>query len=233
MYQLVNGGGWFLSAILRFYVVLYILRFLFKDKIKWSFYMLFVVAVALWFYLSAQKYVNIYEAASKYAWFIYLIIMLEGFCLGAHKAEGKQRSLGFWSVCTIALVVIYYGLMAMARRFEMPIFELVSLIPMFALLYAVLKLFDNQVFNDVWSKKWCWPFRFLSTHCWEIYLAQLFFVFTYNNNFDRVFPFPLNIPMTFLAIFATGYVIKVISQLIIQLFSKGDFDWIKIIKTWN
>ena len=221
-----------MSAILRFYVVLYLLRLIFKDKIHWLFNALCAVAVGMWFYLSRQQYVNVYEAASKYAWFVYFLVMLAGFCLGQRTDRTKERSTGFWTVGCIALTGIYYGLLALARHTGHTVLDLVSTLPLFVLMYALFKLFDGKTFRTAWNRKWCWPFRFVSTHCWEIYLAQLFFVFTYNNHFDRVFPFPSNIPMTFLAIFATAYVIKMLSRLIVQLFNKGDFDWGNIVKTW-
>lgn len=182
--------------------------------------------------MSQKEIVYLYAAESKYAWFIYFIVMLMGMILGSAQFNVKKRKTHFWLFASILLVIAYYGILGLARKLATPAVELLSLIPLFFMMYSMMKLFEDGKLRNFWNNKWSWPFRFVSTHCWEIYLAQLFFIFTYHNHFDQVFPFPTNIVVTFLAIFLTGYAIKVSSRLIVQLFNKGDFDWKDIVITW-
>lgn len=232
LYQLVHGGGWFLQAILLFYAIIYVLRRIFRDKLIWTFPVLIIAAVIIYFVMSQEEVVNLYAAESKYAWFIYFIVMTMGMSLGTVQFNVKKHKTHFWLSASILLVIAYYGIMGVARKLAIPAVEMLSLIPLFLMMYSMMKLFEDGKLRNFWDNKWSWPFRFVSTHCWEIYLAQLFFVFTYNNHFDKVFPFPSNIVVTFCAIFVTGYSIKVTSRLIVQLFNKGDFDWRNIIITW-
>lgn len=232
LFQLFHGGGWFLEAILLFYAILYILRKLFRDKLIWAFPVLVIAAVIIYFVSSQNEVVNLYAAESKFAWFIYFIVMLVGMCLSSVQYNVKERKTHFWLLASILLVIVYYGIMGLARKLATPAVELLSLIPLFFMMYSMMKLFEDGKLRSFWNNKWSWPFKFVSSHCWEIYLAQLFFIFTYHNHFDQVFPFPTNIVVTFLAIFLTGYAIKVSSRLIVQLFNKGDFDWKDIIITW-
>lgn len=230
---LINGGGWFLKAILLFYAVLYLLRRILNDKISYSFIVLSVVTLIYLFLVFNHRAVDLFSADSKDARIIYFLIMLMGLCLSNNSVQLNHKSSSFFAVVSLVFVVAYYTLLAIARKYQIPYLEILSLAPFFMLMIALVKAFESEKLKKLWMSNWGWPFRFISTHCWEIYLAQLFHVFTYENHFEKVFPFPLNIPMTFLAIFATAYVIKVLSQLIIQLFNKEDFDWMKIIITWN
>lgn len=233
---LIAGGGWFANAIVLFYTVDYILKKVFKNKLSIPLIGLFAVCFLSYLLLSRNEYVNLYAAESKFAWGVYFLVMLAGMCIGSNIKEGKilpnlkiRASIGL----LLLSIFCYYGILFLARKLEYPRLEIISVLPLECMMVVFMLFFRRNGFTVLWNKKIGFIFRFLSSHCWEIYLAQLFFCFTYDNQFDKVFPFPLNIPMTFLAIFATGYIIKVGSRFIVQLFNKDDFDWKKIICTWN
>ena len=199
--------------------------------------MLLIIGFVFYFVLNRYIDVDLYGSESYHAWYVYFLVMLLGSMAGSRFKSNPSnqdkrktwKSLMFVAIC----LILYYGVLFLCRRFGNNHFEIISILPFFALMIASLQLCGTDVFERLWNCRFGIVFRFVSSHCWEIYLAQFFYVFTYHNKFDRVFPFPLNIPMTFLAIFATAYIIKLVSRFIIQLFNKEDFNWKQIIYTWN
>lgn len=236
LHQLVNGGGWFLQAIFIFYIAIYIIKKLFK-RLEWPFVLFLIIGLISYFVLSRDIHVDLFSAESYHAWYVYFLVMLLGSMVGSQYKtdQSNQEKRKTWTslMFVVLCLILYYGVLFLCRRFSKNHYEIISILPFFALMIASLQLCGTDVFEKIWNSNFGIVFRFISSHCWEIYLAQFFYVFTYHNKFDRVFTFPLNIPMTFLAIFATAYCIKLISRLIVQLFNKEDFNWKEIVCTWN
>lgn len=118
-------------------------------------------------------------------------------------------------------IILYYACMA-AYKFG-PVychFQMVSLIPLLFAIYfffifcsckKMTKVFDNVLHGNV--------VYFISSLTLEIYLVQ-YALFTDSMNFM----FPLNLPVMYLMIFGVAYVLKVLSQVFSQIFSKENVE---------
>ena len=105
-------------------------------------------------------------------------------------------------------------------------FQMVSLIPLLMAIYfffmlcsceKMIKVFDHALYGTV--------VYIISALTLEIYLVQ-YALFTDKMNFL----FPLNLPVMYLMIFAVAYVLKCLSQVFSQVFSKEDVEVKKMFK---
>ena len=116
-------------------------------------------------------------------------------------------------------IILYYACMAAYKLGPLYChFQMVSLIPLLFAIYfffifcsckKMTKVFDNVLCGNV--------VYFISSLTLEIYLVQ-YALFTDSMNFM----FPLNLPVMYLMIFGVAYVLKGLSQLFSQIFSKED-----------
>lgn len=118
-------------------------------------------------------------------------------------------------------IILYYACMAAYKLGPLYChFQMVSLIPLLFAIYfffifcsckKMTKVFDNVLYGNV--------VYFISSLTLEIYLVQ-YALFT-----DRMnFMFPLNLPVMYLMIFGVAYVLKVLSQVFSQIFSKENVE---------
>lgn len=118
-------------------------------------------------------------------------------------------------------IILYYACMAAYKLGPLYChFQMVSLIPLLYAIYfffifcsckKMTKMFDNVLCGNV--------VYFISSLTLEIYLVQ-YALFT-----DRMnFMFPLNLPVMYLMIFGVAYVLKVLSQVFFQIFSKENVE---------
>ena len=118
-------------------------------------------------------------------------------------------------------IILYYACMAAYKLGPLYChFQMVSLIPLLLAIYfffifcsckKMTKVFDNVLCGNV--------VYFISSLTLEIYLVQ-YALFT-----DRMnFMFPLNLPVMYLMIFGVAYVLKVLSQVFSQIFSKENVE---------
>lgn len=118
-------------------------------------------------------------------------------------------------------IVLYYACMAAYKLGPLYChFQMVSLIPLLFAIYfffifcsckKMTKVFDNVLCGNM--------VYFISSLTLEIYLVQ-YALFTDSMNFM----FPLNLPVMYLMIFCVAYVLKVLSQVFSQIFSKENVE---------
>ena len=124
-------------------------------------------------------------------------------------------------------IIVYYACMATYKLGPIYChFQMVSLIPLLSGIYYffifcscnnVTKVFNNTFLGNIVYA--------ISALTLEIYLVQ-YALFTDKLNFI----FPLNLPVTYLMIFAVAYILKFLSQVFSQVFGGEEFEIKKIFK---
>jgi len=221
-----------------FYVLIYVIQLIIRDKksFYWtSFGILFAITCCVAFFSINEQRMLYTGSGFKQAWPGYFTTMFLGFILGKSGTNyiEKYKKASYCIISLIVAIIIYYGILFVLPKTNLLVsVGIISLIPLYIILVSWYMLGECKCFERLYSSKLWFPFKFVSSLCWEIYLAQLWIVLRYEELINLV-AFPLNIVVCFLLIILCAYVIKALSRFIIQLFNKDSFDWNYMIQTWN
>lgn len=216
------GGGWFVTCIMLYYVVLYLIRKYLYDK-KWITFTIVIAIIATW-YLYEDKSKFFMYGATYFKWVHYFLFMVAGAYIGVNKITLKIRPLYDWFGFIVSFIA-YYALMFACRKSpSISQWQIFSLIPLMGITIYLYKLCSSPQCNRFISnnKKWICA---ISGLCLESYIVQYSLFTDKMNNI-----FPLNIIITMIAILIMAYIVRSIGRIFGQIFNKEDFDWKAIIK---
>lgn len=229
----LQGGGWFFRAILIFYLILYGLSHFSVKNLRIILSVTIIGLLASSFFLIKSPE-DVYSSGSYYAWGVYFTTFLFGFICGKGSILNKKHVTYKGIVILIICITMYYGYLACCNRFsELLWLRILSIFPLYGILVFFYLSCDSTNASKLLTSKYNFPIIFISSLCWEIYLAQLFIVLPYPGLFTRNLPLPINIFATFALILVVAYVIKVLSRFIIQIFSRDKFDWTYMVQIWK
>lgn len=179
---------------------------------------------------------DVFSSGSYFAWYVYFSIFLFGFVFTQIKnacIKNHSISLSHSIIGLILSFFLYYGYLILCNKLNVPEWiRVFSVFPLYSLLFYSYSLCDSEFVLNISRRKLYMPIQFVSSLCWEIYLAQLFIVLPYPGLLTKALPLPFNLICTLILIIITAYVIKVFSRFIVQLFSRNAFDWSYMVKTW-
>lgn len=226
---LLSGGGWFVSCIMLYYIVLWFIKRYTSDKLYWA-YGGVIVAILLWYYFIGidDKNGNNMYGACYFKWIHYFIFMLLGATMGLKKKNGESfKKYGILAtllglgVCIMA----FYALCWFKNKdgfFDA--LQIASLFPLIGVCYLFYQLCNNYLLMKAYENKVLGPcIRVIGGLCLEIYLVQSS-LFTDKMNFM----FPLNLPIMFLIILGVAYLVHSLSHLWSQTFREENYDIKKI-----
>ncbi|MCD8291109.1 MAG: acyltransferase [Prevotella sp.] len=215
---------WFIPCIMVYYAIFYIIRTYMLDHLKIVF-ILTSIAILLGNFLILDLNSSVMYADIAYMRIYYFCFML----LGAIVAYKKMQSNVSLTKCLIYVMlglIIYYTCMGVYKIGPFFChFQLVSLIPLIFAIYWMYQTCENISIQRLLESKVGSVVYFISCLTLEIYMVQ-YAIFT--NKMNTLFP--LNIVLTYMAIFLAAYVLKCASKLFSQIFSEAEFDWCKIIQ---
>lgn len=218
----VTPRYWSIPCIMVYYAIFYIIRTYMLDRLKTIF---FITAVVI---LTGNFFVLDLNASVMYADVAYMRIYYFSFMLlGAAVAfKKKHLNVGLTKclIYTILSLVAYYACMGVYKVYPFFCrFQLLSLIPLLFAIYWIYRTCENVSVQQILESKVGMGVYFISCLTLEIYMVQ-YAIFTDKMNAL----FPLNIVLTYLAIFFVAYILKCASKLFSQIFSDTGFDWQKI-----
>ncbi|MCR5361751.1 MAG: acyltransferase [Bacteroidales bacterium] len=225
--QLVNGGGyWFISCIMLYYVVLWVVRRFAEHK---PLIPIFVCCfgVVIWYYMDSSCTDAMY-GNNYFKWMFFFLFMLIGAYIGNSTLKIKFR---FWSdVVSMSLsLVLFYGIQIVGDRYSlMSVFQLLTLMPLIGVALFGYKLCCSEVAVRMMHTKLGWCIRLISGLCLEVYIVQVTLIPLLANTIASLFPFSFLI--TFVAIIFVAYLTRCIGRVFSQLFDKEDMDWGKVFK---
>lgn len=224
-YTIIHGGGWFVTCIMIYYVILYIIKRFMFNQLRLVFIIASIITIIWYLLIDRPENYNIY-GNTYFKWCHYFLFMLLGAMMGVSKKELKY-SFRYDFMKLIGSVVIYYTILFSGRlNLICSELQIVSLIPLLYIVYYSYKVCNSEKMKMLYNKKvlgWC--MKFIGGLCLEIYLVQ-YTLFTDKMNSI----FPLNIILIFVIIIFVAYILRCLARLFSQTFKDGDYDWKAIIK---
>lgn len=224
---IVNGGGWFVTCIMIYYVILFFVR-------KYAFnHLIVVLSVAMlcsfvW-YLAMDRPAdfNMY-GATYFKWCHFFSFMLLGAMLGAKR--GTVKLSGKTDACMlVASTIAFYAILFAGRKWafvgEM---QVLSLLPLLAVSFYFYKVCNSSTMQRLYGSKWAGAvMKTISGLCLEVYVVQTD-LFT-----DRMNAlFPLNLLLMFMIILLAAYFLRCLSRCFLQTFKDMDYNWREVFKVY-
>ena len=224
-YTIIHGGGWFVTCIMIYYVILYIIQRFMLNQLRLVFIITSIITIVWYLMIDRPENYNMY-GATYFKWCHYFLFMLLGAMMGVSKNELKYN-WGYDLMKLIGSIIIYYVILFSGRLY--PIcseLQIVSLIPLLYIVYYSYKVCNSEMMKRLYNNRilgWC--IKFIGGLCLEIYLVQ-YTLFTDKMNSI----FPLNIIIMFVIIIFVAYILRCLARIFSQTFKDGDYDWKAIIK---
>ncbi len=225
----MTGGGWFVSCIMIYYVVLYFIRKFVFEFVKSVFLLLLASSFVAYYFWENDGHILIY-GATYLKWGLYFLYMLLGAMIGCGKVKVGTFSFGKdLSGCLLSLVA-FYGILWTGTKSEVMFsWQIVTLLPLLCINYYLYKLCNSSCFLKLIKNKYSAPIvKAVSGLCLEIYIVQYLFMTDKLN-----FLFPLNIPLIFAEIACFAYLLRCFARWFSQTFKEADYDWKAIFKIYQ
>lgn len=224
-YTIIHGGGWFVTCIMLYYVMLYFIQRFLLHHLKWVFGIVALICIAWYFIMDRPADYNMYEA-TYFKWGHYFLFMLLGAMMGISQ---KQWKFNFKTdfIKLIGSIFIYYAILFAGRIYTLfSELQIISLIPLLFIVYYFYKVCSSDTLKKWYTNRYIgWSIKFIGGLCLEIYLVQGV-LFTENMNHI----FPINILIMFIIIFAVAYLLRCGSRIFSQTFKDGEYDWKAVFK---
>lgn len=136
-YTLIDGGGWFVTCIMIYYVILYIIRRVMQNKLKWAFMITGIIVIAWYFIMNPPFGFNMY-GGTYFKWGHYFLFMLLGASLGITNKDNWKYSFKRDGLKALGCTIVYYSMLTVARKIEVAQhLELLSLIPLLGITFSL------------------------------------------------------------------------------------------------
>jgi len=226
-FTILHGGGWFVSCIMIYYVLLYFVRQYFVDRLKWVFGAACVVVLG-WYITEDSSTIFMY-GETYFKWCHYFLFMLAGAICGLRmKKQGVGECSRVHNLLLLVLsLFLFYGLQFVGSKHPMIAhLQILTLIPLMGITLCMYRLCNDSWLVRFYHLKWAHRIMYsVSALCLEIYVCQ---GFVFNTSWNYLFP--LNILINFVMVVAMAYCVKVASNWFSQTFKDGDYDWKKMVK---
>lgn len=227
VYIVIHGGGWFVTCIMIYYVILHFIRKFAIDHLLMVLGVTLLVSLGWYLVIDIPDDFNMY-GATYFKWCHYFSFMLLGAILGVRKSVDN---VSLWKDSSLMLgcVVVFYSILFMGRKIPLiHDLQVVSLIPLMGVTYYFYKMCNSEQLKTLYQSKWIGPvMKTISGLCLEVYLVQsVLFTDRYNNLF------PFNLIIMFVVILIVAYILRCLARWFSQTFREGDYEWKAIFKLY-
>lgn len=233
-HTIMSGGGWFVSCIMIYYVVLWVVRRYFIEKLLWVFVLTGMLTTVVYsFFGTASWDPNIY-GETRLKWIFYFMFMLLGASTGLRKKKIETQEVPVNAAKTIGLlfvsVTLFYWLCSFKTSASYGWVQLLSLLPLFCVTYLFYQLCNWEPLKRCYESKVAGTaMRLISGLCLEIYVVQ--YTLLHTSLTSMITPlFPLSLLLFFLYVLLAAYTLRCLARLFSQTFREGDYDWKAIIR---
>lgn len=228
---LTQGGGFFVSCIMLFYLLIYPIMKYFQKYLWWVMVVVFIACSIAYFFVNHTDY----DAMYRWTWSMYFMPMLLGGIMGKAQKEGKLeklKSMRSWSkIVGLAFsAVCYYLLMFLiSRNASNHLLYPLVILPQLGVVYFFYAICNSSLAEKAYNNYWMhFLIMWIGGMCLEIYIVQ--------PRLLQAFPmtefFPLNILMLFAMIFICAYGLKILSRIWAQTFNDADYSWKVVLKLY-
>lgn len=222
-YIVLYGGGWFVSCIMIYYVVLHFIRKFAFNHLKDVFYF-FALLTLVWYWLIDKPIGYNMYGATYFKWCHYFLFMLLGAILGSHPTQRKiDLKIDIFKL--IGCIIPFYCILIVGRKSEMVHnLQVVSLLPLLGTTYYFYKVCKSNALKSLYDSRIVGAImKTISGLCLEVYLVQ---GVLFTDRFNRFFP--LNIFIVFVIILIVAYLLRCMGRWFSQTFKDGDYEWKKV-----
>lgn len=224
-YIVLYGGGWFVSCIMIYYVVLHFIRKFAFNHLKAVFFF-FALLTLVWYWLIDKPIGYNMYGATYFKWCHYFLFVLLGAILGSHPTQRKiDLKIDIFKL--IGCIILFYCILIGGRKSEVVHnLQVVSLLPLLGSTYYFYKVCKSDALKSLYGSRIVGAImKTISGLCLEVYLVQ---GVLFTDRFNRFFPF--NIFMVFVIILVVAYVLRCMARWFSQTFKDGDYEWNAIFK---
>lgn len=229
---IINNGNWFVQAIFVFYALFWFVKRFVSNKL-WKAYVFDLVIIIVWLFFFWDTECSIFGTDYvRWPFFFFIMLMGASVCNTEKNMDkhGKtpERSVWIYLVLFAILMLVYFGyyFLWMNVVSDLRYYQIVLLPVLMGIVYSIYKICSNSKVLCVYRKIY-WPIYYISACCLEIYLSG---GWSFIIGRKLIHLFPLNIIITFLIIFVVAYLVKVISNFLLQTFKTEDYNWMEILK---
>jgi len=219
---LLFGGGWFVSCIMIYYIMLFLIRKYFLARLKTVYAVSLLVSAALYVPFSEGDGYNMY-GDTYYKWLHYFIFMLQGAIMGIYSTRNvvAVKSGRAEILKALMCVIAFYVLCAFRLSERLGFIQVLSLLPLSGITYYIYMWCNSKGIRGLYNNtRMGWCMNVIGGLCLETYLVQSS-LFTDKLNFI----FPLNIPVIFLEILTAAYILRCAARAWSQTFKEADYQW--------
>ena len=223
---LLTGGGWFVSCIMIYYVVLYFVRKAFFNHLQVVLAVSVAVSIGLYWLFRDGEHFNMY-GNTYYKWVHYFSFMLQGCIMGVLSKRRAVVVRSGWVELLKAMgcVALFYALCAFKGSAWLNFLQTFSLLPLLGVTHYVYRWCNAAGIKALYPTKAGWAMRAIGGLCLEVYLVQ-YSLFT--DKLNSIFP--LNILVIFAEILIVAYVLRCLGRIWSQTFKEEDYDWKEVLK---
>lgn len=213
---------WFIQCIL----VIYPFLFLAKEYVTKQLLLLGILTIlALGIFPFVHEGEYLFWGAGYYRWGVYLVFMLLGAIMGKERERFKQMNIWLAISLTLLCVAAWYGIIYFFGIFSL---HIISILPMMGVVVFTYCIGRSKLFERVMHSKCIGSLLIvIGSLCLESYLIQNMIITEMWNNV-----FPLNIPVIMALVLIAAYVVKILANLITQIFDSQPLNWKSIIRIY-
>lgn len=228
MFEIItSGGGWFVSCIMCYYVVLWFIKKYAINHLKEVFGGVAIV-VLLWYFMFGFGDLsgNSMYGYGYFRWCHYFLFMLLGAIIGLKKSEVQvsyYKSVKMILLIIFINVILFYTLCWFKHKTGVlyDLIQISSLVPLLVICFYFYKLCNTSLLIRLYNSHIMGTcMKFIGGLCFEIYIVQSA-VFTDKLNFL----FPLNLFLMFAIILVAAYLLRCCSNIWKQTFREEDYNW--------
>lgn len=231
---IVRGGGWFVTCIMIYYVLLWFIRHYLINHLKWTFAISFV-PIILWYGTIGIDDItgnNCIYGGTYFKWVFFFLFMLMGAFVGKRKNDVKN-SMRIWtarkSILMILIYIIFFYILCWFKKRTDIIgdsLQMLSILPLLGVCYSFYQLCNTQWMRSIYSNlRIKRMINIIGGLCFEIYLVQYPLLTDQMNSI-----FPLNLLVMFCIIVLAAFLLRCIARVWVQTFSSEDYNLKAIIK---
>ena len=218
---ILNGGGWFVSCIMIYYVVLYFVKKYSEHKPLLPLISLCIVILA-WYSFEERTSLFMY-GDTYFKWLFNFLFMLVGAYVGNNTIHLRPSFLMDACMFCLSIVIFYLFLFVVERTPILINIQVFSLFPLLCVIIYAYKLCLAPCLVKIMTTKFGNCLRVIAGLCLEAYIVQVSLIpIIAKSDF---LPTQSKVIVTIVLIFVAAYITRCFSRLFVQLFQNEDFDW--------
>lgn len=220
-YIIIHGGGWFVSCIMIYYIIAYLIDRFMSNNLNIVFGIVTCIVVVAYIFWNKPINFSIY-GHTYFKWILFFLTMLLGAIVGKRNIKiGEKKSI----ILLFISIVVYYTIIILSQRTYNDI-QILSIIPLLGITLFTYTICNCNKANNLFNNKYInYIVMFIGGLCLEIYLIQTPLLKT---NIDLVFP--INYFIMFVLIILSAYLLRCFTRIFAQTFNKQDYNWKEIFK---